>query len=64
MGKIEFADCMDLRNQKQILELDCPNCHEPGGIEVFVKDGIISEDSVCDSCGYILREGMDLDEIK
>lgn len=41
MGKIEFADCMDLRNQKQILELDCPNCHEPGGIEVFVKDGII-----------------------
>ena len=64
MGKIEFADCMDLRNQKQILELDCPKCHEPGGIEVFVKDGIISEDSVCDSCGYILREGMDLDEIK
>lgn len=64
MGKIEFADCMDLRNQKQILELDCPNCHEPGGIEVFVKDGIISEDSVCDSCEYILREGMDLDEIK
>lgn len=30
MGKIEFANCQDLRNQKQILELDCPHCHEPG----------------------------------
>ena len=28
MGKIEFADCQDLRNQKQNVELDCPNCHE------------------------------------
>ena len=64
MGKIEFADCMDLRNQKQILELDCPNCHEPGGIEVFVKDVIIVEDSVCDNCGYTLREGTDLEELE
>ena len=64
MGKIEFANCQDLRNQKQILELDCPHCHEPGGIEVFVKDGIIVEDSGCDSWGYVLREGMSLDEIE
>ena len=33
MGKIEFANCQDVRNQKKIQELDCPRCHEPGGIE-------------------------------
>ena len=35
MGKIEFANCQDVRNQKRIQELDCPCCHEPGGIEAF-----------------------------
>ena len=44
MGKIEFANCQDVRNQKKIQELDCPRCHEPGGIEAFVKDGILAED--------------------
>ena len=29
MGKIEFANCQDVRNQKRIQELDCPHCHEP-----------------------------------
>ena len=29
MGKIEFANCQDVRNQKKIQELDCPRCHEP-----------------------------------
>ena len=27
MGKIEFANCQDVRNQKKIQELDCPRCH-------------------------------------
>ena len=47
MGKIEFSNCQDVRNQKRIQELDCPRCHEPGGIEAFVKDGILAEDGVC-----------------
>ena len=38
MGKIGFANCQDVRNQKKIRELDCPRCHEPGGIEAFVSD--------------------------
>lgn len=62
MGKIEFADCQDLRNQKQIVELDCPNCHEPGGIEVFLKDCRTIGDSECEACGYILPEGTVLDK--
>ena len=56
MGKIEFSNCQDVRNQKKIQELDCPRCHEPGGIEAFVKDGILAEDGVCDNCGYLLPE--------
>ena len=60
MGKIEFSTCQDVRNQKKIQELDCPRCHEPGGIEAFVKDGILAEDGVCDNCGYILPEGTEL----
>ncbi len=62
MGKIKFADCQDIRNQKQILELDCPKCHEQDGIEVFVKDGMTIGDSECEACGYILPEGTELDE--
>ena len=60
MGKIQFSNCQDVRNQKKIQELDCPRCHEPGGIEAFVKDGILAEDGVCDNCGYILPEGTEL----
>ena len=48
MGKIEFSNCQDVRNQKRIQELDCPRCHESGGIEAFVKDGMLAEDGVCD----------------
>ena len=47
-----------------IRELDCPRCHEPGGIEAFVKDGILAEDGVCDNCGYILPEGTELEEVE
>lgn len=61
MGNIEFANCQDIRNQKQILELDCPKCREPGGIEVFVKDGVTVGDSECVACGYILPEGTELE---
>ena len=53
MGKIEFANCQDVRNQKKIRELDCPRCHEAGGIEAFVKDGMLAEDGVCDNLSLI-----------
>lgn len=37
-------------------------CHEPKGIEVFVKDYVTAGDSVCDICRYLLPEGSELDE--
>ena len=64
MGKIEFANCQDVRNQKNIQELYCPRCQEQGGSEAFVKDGILAEDGVCDNCGYILSEGTELEEVE
>ena len=42
MGKIEFANCQDVRNQKKIQELDCPRCHEPGvGIGLYLARTIM-----------------------
>ena len=64
MGEMKFANCQDARNQKQILEVDCPRCHEPGGIEVFVKDGLTVEDSECEACGYLLPEGTEFAELE
>ena len=52
------------KKSEKIQELDCPRCHEPGGIEAFVKDGILAEDGVCDNCGYILPEGTELEEVE
>ena len=57
MGNIEFADCQDVRGQKQIMEIECPNCHEPDGIEIFLKDGLTVGESKCAVCGYVLPEG-------
>ena len=62
MGKIEFANCQDVRNQKKIQELDCPRCHEPGGIEAFVKDGILAEDGVCDQ-DLTYKSGEQMDQL-
>ncbi len=59
MGNIAFADCQDARKQTRIEAVDCPHCHEKGGIEIFVKDGLTVEDSKCVSCGYILAAGTE-----
>ena len=45
MGKIGFANCQDVRNQKKIRELDCPRCHEAGGIEAFILFILMQSDN-------------------
>lgn len=58
-----LAGCQDARNMKEITEVDCPKCHEEGGIEVFLKDGATVGESVCSACGYVMPEGMPLETI-
>ena len=56
-----FADCQDERNKKTIMEIDCPACREEDGLELFLNDGLTVGESVCDSCGYVVPEGVNLD---
>ena len=51
-----FSGCMDARNMTSIEEVKCPKCS--ADIEVFVKDGKTVGDSVCDNCGYTIKENQ------
>lgn len=57
-----FADCQDERNKKTILEIDCPKCQEEDALEVFIKDGVTVGESICTSCGYVIPEGVHLEQ--
>lgn len=57
-----FADCQDVRNMKTIMEINCPGCQEEDGLEVFIKDGLTVGESVCSSCGYVIPEGVNLEQ--
>lgn len=57
-----FADCQDVRNMQTIMEIDCPKCGSQDGIEVFIKDGYTLGDSVCENCGFVVPEGIHLEE--
>lgn len=54
-------NCQDARNQKVILEIDCPKCGEERSIELFLKDGITTETAICDACGFEISEGTIID---
>ena len=56
-----FSGCMDARNMTSIEEVKCPKCS--ADMEVFVRDGKTVGDSVCDNCGYTIKENqIDQDE--
>lgn len=57
-----FADCQDERNKKTIMEIDCPKCQEENALEVFIKDGVTVGESICTSCGYVIPEGVHLEQ--
>ena len=57
-----FADCQDERNKKEIMEICCPECQEEDGLEVFLKDGVTVGESICNSCGYAIPEGVHLEQ--
>ena len=45
-----------------IVEIKCPKCG--ADIEVFVRDGKTVGDSVCDQCGYTIKENQNIEEDK
>lgn len=57
-----FAACWDARNMTSIREIDCPECGEKDGIEVFERDGLTVGESRCRKCGYEIPEEVHLEE--
>lgn len=51
-----FSGCMDARSMTSIKEVKCPKCS--ADIEVFVRDGKTVGESVCDNCGYMIKENQ------
>ncbi len=47
--------CQEARNAITIKEVPCPQCGE--SVEVFIKDGFLAADTVCDSCGHVIPAG-------
>lgn len=57
-----MTGCQEARNAVTILEVCCPRCREV--MEVFVKDGAVCTDSVCEICGYQIEEATAQGELK
>ena len=53
-----FPGCQDARNMISIVEIKCPKCG--ADIEEFVRDGKTVGDSVCDHCGYTIKENQNI----
>lgn len=49
-----LSGCQDARNMTSIEEIKCPKCG--ADVEVFVRDGKLVGDSVCEQCGYTIKE--------
>ena len=47
--------CMEARMAVTIQEIPCPRCGE--GVEIFLRDGALAADSVCEHCGCVLPAG-------
>ena len=47
--------CQEARNAITIREIPCPRCGE--SLELFIKDGFLAADAICDSCGYVIPAG-------
>lgn len=59
-----FANCQDARNMKSIIEMDCSECGEKDALEIILMDGITVGESVCGACGYVIPEGLHLNNFR
>ena len=59
--------CQEGEFPPQLMEIRCPKCG--ADMEVFVnlrsdKAGKLSEDAVCDACGFVIPEDTPAEELK
>ena len=47
--------CQEARQAVTIGEIPCPGCG--GSVEIFVKDGALAADAVCETCGHTIPAG-------
>lgn len=50
--------CQEARNAITITEVPCPQCGT--SIEVFIRDGSLAVDALCDTCGYVIPVGSNM----
>ena len=50
--------CQEARNAITITEVPCPQCG--AGVEVFIRDGSLAADAVCDACGHMIPAGTNI----
>ena len=50
--------CQEARNAITITEGPCPQCGV--GVEVFIRDGSLAADAVCDACGHVIPAGTNI----
>ena len=48
--------CQEARNAITITEVPCPQC----GVGVFIRDGSLAADAVCDACGHVIPAGTNI----
>lgn len=57
-----MTGCHEARNAISIEEIDCPQCHEI--MEVFIRDGNLYMDAVCESCRHRIDASTNLGDLK
>jgi len=50
--------CQEARNAITITEVPCPQCGVR--VEVFIRDGSLAADAVCDACGHVIPAGTNI----
>ena len=50
--------CQEARNAITITEVPCPQCGAE--VELFIRDGSLAADAVCDTCGHVIPAGTNM----
>lgn len=51
--------CQEARNAITITEVSCPKCGT--SVEVFIRDGSLAADAICDTCGHVIPAGSNME---